>query len=196
MLTLIRVVLTATLITSSLGLRSAQAEDTLKYSTVEPWTIAVDPSMGNGCFVAAEFEGGGVFRLGFDLTDDSVDVYVLFGNAKWRSIEYGKKYPIKLRFGDEPAWDGTATGFSFEPPENQPWLSLEIAEDQGHEFALEFMRELFVSVHYNKKEILRLSLKNSYQAGLQLVECQESAIQGEEDPFEATSSHTDQDPFQ
>ena len=194
--TLIRVVLAVTFITSSLGLTSAQAEDALKYSTVEPWTIAVDPSMGNGCFVVAEFQGGGVFRLGFDMTGDSVNVYVLFGNAKWRSIEFGKKYPVAMRFGNEPAWDGIATGFSFEPPENQPWLSLEIAEDQGHEFALEFMKELFVSVHYNTKEILRLSLKNSYQAGLQLVKCQESAIQGEEDPFEATSSNDNPDPFQ
>lgn len=192
--TLIRFVLTTTLFASGLGLGSAQAEDTLRYAIREPWTIAVDPSLGNGCFAVAEFEKGEAFRLGFDMTNDPA-IYVLFGNAKWRSIEYGKKYPIEMRFGDEPVWDGNAEGFSFDPPENQPWLKLEIVKDQGHEFTLEFMKELFVSVHYNKKEILRLSLKNSYQAGLQLIECQKSAIQGEEDPFETTSSPDNQDPF-
>ena len=118
------VVLAAILATSGLGLRSAQA-DTLKYSTVGAWSIAVDPSLGNGCFVSAGFKGGTSFRLGFDMRESTgAGFYTLLGNVKWRSIEYGKNYPIKMRFGNEPAWEGNATGFSFDPPNNQTWLKL------------------------------------------------------------------------
>ena len=191
---LILVVLAAMLATSGLGLKSAQAVDSLEYSTVGPWTIAVDPSMGNGCFVLAEFEGGSVFRLGFDMTSDQGGFYLIFGDAKWRSIEYGKKYQIQIRFGDESAWEGKATGFSFDPPENQPWLTFNFSAQKGLEFAEEFMREVFVTVHYNNREILRLNLKSSYQAGLQLIKCQDSANQGKEDPFKNTSFSND-DPF-
>ena len=86
-------------------INQAQAADNLEYSTVGPWTISVDPSMGNGCFVIAEFADGAIFRLGFDMRDDPRGFYVIFGNAKWRSIEYGKAYQIQMRFGDESAWD-------------------------------------------------------------------------------------------
>ena len=172
----------------------AQAVDILEYSTVGPWTISVDPTMGNGCFVLAEFEDGAVFRLGFDMRDDPRSFYVIFGNATWRSIEYGKTYQIQMRFGDESAWEGKATGFSFDPPENQHWLSLDFSAKNGIELVAEFMSELLVAIHYNKKEIMRLNLKRSYQAGLQLLKCQDSANQEKEDPFKDASSSND-DPF-
>lgn len=193
--TLIRVALTAVLVTSALGSQSAHAAEVREYSTVGTWTIAVDRTMGDGCFVYSEFVGGNYFRLGFDMTDDPGGVYTLFGNAKWRSIEYGKDYPIEMRFGDETEWTGTATGFSFEPPENQSWLRLYIAEDGAVDFVEEFMRELFVTVHYNGKQIMRLNLRDSYRAGSQLVDCQQSTNRAHDDPFEETSSPRD-DPFQ
>ena len=193
---LIRVVIAFMIATSALGPKSARAEDTFNYSTVGSWTIGLDRTMGNGCFVLATFEGGSNFRLGFDMRDDPVGFYVIFGNVKWRSVEYGKTYRIQLRFGDEEAWEGDATGFSFDPPENQHWLIINFSAQNGLELANEFMRELFVVVHYNKKQILRLKLKNSYQAGLQLIECQKQANQAEGDPFKDASSPSDDDPFQ
>ena len=193
--TLIRVVIAFMIATSALGPKSAQAEDVLEYSTAGSWVIAVDPSMGNGCFVFADFKGGTSFRLGFNMADDP-GFYAILGNAKWRSIEYGKEYQIQIQFGDESAWEGNATGFSFDPPENQLWLVMNVDEQKVGDFAEEFMRELFVVVYYNDREILRLNLKSSYEAGLQLIECQRSANQGKDDPFKDASSRSDEDPFQ
>ena len=189
------VVLAAILATSGLELRSVQA-DTLKYSTVGPWTIAVDPSSGNGCFVVANFKDGTGFRLGFDLRKSAgTPFYILLGNVKWRSIEYGKKYPIKMRFGNQPAWTGNASGFSFDPPENQTWLRLGVTRKTGVEFITEYMREKFVAVDYNEKEILRLSLKDSFRAGLNLLECQKATNTEKQDPFKDASSSSKEDPF-
>ena len=97
-----------------------QAEKAVQYSTVGAWTVSIDTNMGDGCFVVAQYKGGSAFRLGFDPGQDTV--YTIFGDLKWKSIEYGKKYDIAMRFGGESAWTGEATGFSFDPPKNQPWL--------------------------------------------------------------------------
>jgi len=116
------------------GLATTRAE-TLNYSTVGPWTISVDPSTANGCFVVADFVGGTSLRLGFDMTRlPKISFYTILGNVKWRSIEYGKNYPIQLRFGSRPAWTGDATGFSFDPPDNQTWLKLSVDLSTGADF--------------------------------------------------------------
>ncbi|MCY4320615.1 MAG: hypothetical protein OXE76_15895 [Alphaproteobacteria bacterium] len=172
---------------------SAQGE-TLEYSTAGNWRIAVDPSLGNGCFVIGDFTQGTSIRLGFNFHDDNAEFYILFGNAKWRSIEYGKNYSVQLQFGEKPKWEGNAQGFSFDPPESQSFLELTIVKNQVGELIKEFMQEKNLTLDYNKKEILRLSLKNSFNAGLKLFECQQSMINENQDPFRDTAPKTG-DPF-
>ena len=173
----------------------AVAEDTIEYSTAGEWDIIVDRTVGDGCFVTAGYETGSVFRLGLNRDNDTV--YVIWSNPDWKSIEYGKSYDLAIEFGNESPWSGTATGFSFDPPNNQPFLHLEL--DVGSEatanFVLEFMQEQFVKVDYEGKEILHLSLKDSFQAGLQLFECQKSADMWSRDPFQDTPA-TNDDPFE
>ena len=189
------VMLAALLATSCLGLQSVQA-NTIKYSTVGAWTIAVDPTMGNGCFLITNFVGGASIRIGFDMRNSTaIDVYTILGSVKWRSIEYGKNYPIRIRFGNQPAWAGNATGFSFNPPQNQTWLRMAIIRKTGFDFVSDFMKERFVAVDYNRREILRLNLKDSYAAGLKLIECQKAASKVKQDPFRETTSPTVEDPF-
>ena len=66
--------------------------------------------------------------------------------------------------------------------------------DQLKEFLTEFMEEKTVSIHYQKKEILRLKLKDSFRAGLELLECQKAVKRDKKDPFKEASSNRD-DPF-
>lgn len=168
------------------------AEKARQYSTVGAWTVSIDTSTGGGCFVSAAYKGGSAFRLGFNMQQDTV--YSIFGDLKWKSIEYGKKYNIAMRFGSEPAWTGVATGFSFDPPQNQSWLHFVVVSEQIKEFLTEFMEEKTVSIHYQDKEILRLKLKDSFRAGLEMLECQKAVKQDKEDPFKDASSNSD-DPF-
>lgn len=169
------------------------AQEIPKYSEAGAWTIAIDTTLGSGCFLYAEFEAGSLFRIGVDRTNTSL--YALWGDEKWQSIEYGKQYPVEVYFGDETAWTGNAEGFSFDPPENQPFLRLTIGEEAIELFMMEFMQEHNVRLHYENRQILNLSLKDSFQAGMQLLECQESADKWSEDPFQDMPAVHGEDPF-
>ena len=173
----------------------ARAADTVEFSREEGWIIAVDTTMGHGCFVVTHYDEGSTLRLGFDRRESAEsDFYILFGNVKWQAIEYGKKYEIKIRFGKKTRWEGVATGFSFNAPADQTWLKMKISGEAGVKFVREYMSEQDVAFRYNGKEILRLGLKGSYRAGLQLIECQQTMIESGQDPFKDASSSGD-DPF-
>lgn len=168
-----------------------------EFGTAGNWTIAIDTTINNSCFALATFIDGSAFRIGFDMRPGAGNpFFVILGNINWKSIEYGKEYPIDLIFGNEPPWSGNASGFSFDPPENQTWLRVGVGKDTGAEFVSEFMKQRFVAVKYSGKEILRLALKDSYKAGLKLIECQKQASQTQTttDPFKNTSDRSS-DPF-
>ena len=180
------------------------AEDAPLYDTYGNWSIRVDTSLDYGCFLFSEFEGGSVFRLGVDRTDGSV--YVLVGNPDWKSIEFGKTYPVSMKFGDESPWSADATGFSFDLPKDQPFLSVQVAmnpETMGL-FMAEFMEESSFQLFYRGSSVANLSLKGSYAAAMKLFECQvevNSALDqrdpfsDESDPFGEPSSKMVTDPF-
>lgn len=168
---------------------NADKSGTLEWGKAGDWTIRVDTTLGNGCFALAQYTGGSAFRIGFDLKDHNV--LVLFGKSSWKSIQYGKEYPVQLTFGNESPWAGNATGFSFDPPKDEPFLLLSIDAKQADELLDEFMRQLYVAARYNDKEIMRLSLKGSYKAGMQLLKCQEAIQKSSADPFRTTPSTGD-----
>src|SRR6056297_948950 len=126
-----------------------QAEDEPHlYRTVAGWHILIDPSLGNGCFAIAEFEEGTALRVGLDM--DGQSVYVVVGDSSWRSIEYGKSYKVSIVFGDETPWSGDATGFSFSPPNDEPYLWIAVSEGDAIDlFVDEFMREKNFQLFYN-----------------------------------------------
>jgi hypothetical protein len=175
---------------------NACAEDTLEYASVGSWTIGVDPTLGYGCFVFAGWEGDSVLRLGFD--PDSEKFYILFGDGGWKSLELAKDYEIAFSFGDESPWEGKAVGFSFDPPEDQPYLRMAIADDSVGVFVGEFMNERNLVVEYNDREILKLNLKDNRRAGQKLLECQRdmNKLHPQDDPFRATPTSREKgDPF-
>jgi len=174
---------------------AAKAEDQPQFAVVGAWAIHVDTSIGYSCFVMAEFDGGSAVRFGFNIQDENL--YILTGNPKWKSIEYGKTYGIELQFGDESRWNGDASGFSFDPPDNQPWLWLTIAvqKDSAVLFFQEFMQEQNLAVYYKDSSILNVNLQDSYKAGLKLFECQEAMAMISDDPFAEDVSVNISDPF-
>ena len=174
----------------------AEDRDTILYATIGPWDVRID---NNKCFLAAVFEGGTIFRLGMD--DDYV-LYTIIGNADWKSIEYGKSYDLEIQFGNESRWSGEATGYSFDQPENQPYLHLTISGDIEKKtlFFTEFIQERSVEIFFNGTSISRLSLKDSFAASRKFVECQEQMKKSTATPPSSTDpfsnpSGTRTDPF-
>tara|TARA_R110002126_G_scaffold12078_2_gene52866 strand:+ start:584 stop:1171 length:588 start_codon:yes stop_codon:yes gene_type:complete len=175
---------------------SLASEDVTPYDTVAGWKIVTDNTLNGGCFVLAEYKGGTILRVGIDNSDpESKSVYAIFGDPEWKSIEYGKEYEVQIQFGNEEKWSGEAEGMSFDPPENQSmlWIEINNQDDAAVLFFEEFMQESTVELFYNESSIALLKLKDSYAAGLKLAECQKAADNANKDPF---SQPTDSnDPF-
>ena len=176
----------------------AFSQETPEYDTVGAWSIRVDTSLDYGCFLYSSFEGGSEFRLGVDLRN--YQIYLVVGDPDWQSIEYGKRYDVELKFGDETKWTAPARGFSFDPPENQPYLTVNLTsgdEDSVALFLTEFMEEPNFQVFYNGPSILNLNLTGSYQATIKLFECQEAmnSINEPNDPFAEPPRRKANDPF-
>ena len=142
------------------------------FARVEPWTIAIDESMNSGCFIFAEFRRGTFLRIGKDNTENYI--YVFLGDPHWEHIEYGTEYPISIQFGNQVPWQVRARGVSFDPPESQPIIGFIVPakNDVAAQFLFEFMREDEVVFFHGSTPIARISLKNSYEGGLKLMECQ------------------------
>lgn len=171
-------------------LSDSQADETFEYATVGAWQIRVDPTLGATCFMMAEFVDGSVLRLGHE---ESI-VHVILGNPNWRSIEYGRIYPLELFFGDNKPWSGDSVGFTFDPPDDQAFLRMDIESDLSNDFLTQVMQERFMVVRYAGKEILQLSLDDSFRATLKMAECQREIDKYRQDPFEDAATGQD-DPF-
>jgi hypothetical protein len=168
-----------------------------EYANVDGWSVRVDESLNNGCFVATLYEGDTLLRIGFDRENNNF--YALFGDPLWKSIEYGKKYNVEIKFGNESKWTAIARGMSFEPPQNEHYLWVNVGEDSDQIgiFLDEFMRETSVKLFYNEEIISHLKLKGSYAAGMKLLECQKLMNnQAEKDPFSTPGVSSGSDPFE
>lgn len=184
----LRIAILALLTTASMN--TVLADDMSPfYEEVGGWQIHVDTTIDNSCFAMAAYEGNSVFRIGFNVTLQNM--YVLVGDPSWKSIEAGKSYDVGIEFGDEGKWNAEATGFSFDGETNQPYLWINVGIDNADDFLDEFMREKYVAIYYQGKDILSLKLKGSFQAGSKLLECQRNINSIQNDPFDQKNDRTD-----
>ena len=159
---------------------------------VEGWMIAVDPSIGNGCFIASIFDGDTTARIGFHPNEGSF--YFQIGDADWRSIEAGKEYDIELQMGRETPWTATAVGYQMGELATLTVFSGDAA------FVQEFASQHYIRVWYENEEIANLSLRGSAAAISEMLNCQQvfneygsaPATPASGDPF---SKRTQDDPF-
>lgn len=75
---------------------------------VAGWSIGVSDSLG-GCVAAAAYGDGTTLWFGFSGEENRA--YVAFTNPKWRSIEVGQTYSIRLFTRERSGWRGTFVGF-------------------------------------------------------------------------------------
>lgn len=175
----------------------AQAEeDTFKWKDVNGWRIAVDTTVGNGCFMSTIFEGGTVLRFGFLKNPNGA--YISVGNTNWASLEPGKSYNISIQMDNEAAWNSNATATKI----GLPTL---VARTDKSDFVAELATKHALRISFNGRQVVKLSLKGSYAAVLAVVECQDKVNQAmaaggadgaTDDPFRATEGTINAtDPF-
>ncbi|MDF0601750.1 hypothetical protein P1J78_13475 [Psychromarinibacter sp. C21-152] len=137
------------------------------WKAVGDWDINIDPTVGNGCYAIASWNGGTVLRIGRNPERDNF--YFLIGNPKWASLQPEAKYDIQIQFGNRPVWDVSATGLQFNPGETV-YLH---AQSNKMEFISEFQEALNMSISYNGSEIDKLKLTGSMRAWNEVEVCQQ-----------------------
>ena len=150
----------------SLGAMPAAAQDNDLWGTVGDWDISVDPTIGNGCYALASWNGGTVLRIGRNPQKDNF--YFLIGNDAWSSLQPEGAYDIQIQFGNRPVWDVSASGLQFNPGETV-YLH---AQSTKLEFINEFKAALNMKISYNGSEIDNLKLTGSSRAWSEVERCQ------------------------
>jgi hypothetical protein len=177
------------------GISSALAsEGAVQWGTSGAWTIAVDTSLGNSCFLVTTFVDGTIFRLGFNQQNTSSPMYVGIGNQDWKSLDPGKDYDLQLQLDNLPGWNAAAEATTIGVT---PFLL--IPTDQV-KFVDEFMRRHTLRMYFSGREVVRLNLKGSSQAVNEMLRCQNAVINYTQpparDPFSGVSSGPKKkDPF-
>ena len=170
----------ALLAASSVG---AFAEDVIPWDVpeVRGWTIAVDTTLGGGCFMYTIFDGDASARIGFDLT--AGNIYLILADMDWTSISADQSYDIDLQMGSRQAWSASATGGRMG---DVPTLMVSSTDSS---FMEEFASQSSIKVWYKNNEIMHLSLKGSMAALNEVLKCQDAvnaalaAGGGGSDPF-------------
>jgi hypothetical protein len=172
----------------------ASGEDSISWTPpeVNGWFIAVDTTVGNGCFIYSIFEGDTYARIGFNPQMSSF--YLLVGDLDWNSIEAGKEYNIELQMGQRPSWTAPAIGGRLGDVPNL------IVTSRDPAFVDEFARQHYIRVWYEGREVANLSLEGSAAAIDEMLRCQQAINEyggsatpaSNDDPFQQRSS---KDPF-
>lgn len=80
------------------------------YGRTGSWIVAIDTTIGNGCYLISEFNNGIVFRIGIDRRPDVNKFYFIVANDSWSSLVEGKKYDLTFTFDDNEPWNVPMTG--------------------------------------------------------------------------------------
>lgn len=162
---------------------------------VRGWFVGVDRSVGDGCFMYSSFDGGGVLRAGFNVDADSM--YIIVGSRSWMSLEEGKLYPIEIQFGNRSPWTGDASVFSWDSGEKALQLTIPFTDNIADNFVRELQQTQNILVRYQGQQILNLSLRGSFAAMAEVINCQQNMFRGNSpstDPFNS-SNDRGADPF-
>jgi len=147
-----------------LGMGGAQAQSLEYWGEAGGWDVMIDPSLGDGCLIQAEYQDGSLVRIGFDRNVG--EGYVTAFNEYWGDIEEGGVYDITFALDGE-VYEGTATGIYLE---GVPGADIYFSNpDFLFDLALKYTMEL--SNEYGP--VMTIDLEGSYVGLEAVIACQE-----------------------
>ena len=142
-------------------------EDEPLWGNVQHWAIRIDRTLNFGCFLVTQFDGGTVFRLGVNRTEQNRG-YVILGNSKWKSLEVGKRYQISLKFDNLAPWSTNAHVINVG---TSSFLFIPFSDTK---FIQEFAVSHRVVVSYDFSIVTTLPLNGTAAATAELAKCQKA----------------------
>lgn len=144
---------------------AGMAQDLVTVGTVGVWDVLVDPTIGNGCLINAEFEDGSDVRIGFD--PEQGNGYLMAMNADWGDIEDDKTYPISFDV-DGQVYQGEGKGLHLD---GLP--GLDIAFDSA-DFLMDIAQKQTLSLSNAEGEVMSIDLTDSHAALEAAIACQQN----------------------
>lgn len=130
------------------------------------WTIAVDSSMQNGCFMFGSWNNGTVFRVGVDRRSKD-GYYLLFSNPDWTSLKKGQTYDLQFQFDSRSPWTGPTSVIDLG--DNADFL---YATFDDPSFWNEFSNSAELDISRDGKSVTQMMLPGAKVAFDELATCQ------------------------
>ena len=163
-----------------------QAGDTVTWQeNIQGWTVVVDRTIEDSCFIVSGFENEMLLRFQFNATQKNVQFIV--ASTDWASLKNGEEYDLEVAFGDQDPWTGLAKGHRWNDILPSLILSVPVEARQASSFVREFTAMETVRISHAGTEIAHLALTGADEAVNAMLACQASmahaAENAGEDPF-------------
>jgi hypothetical protein len=158
--------------------KNSSKDDSTIFSSAGEWTIGIDHTVSDGCFVLGYYDGGVALRIGIDPREPR-DNYLFIAGEQWKSIKEEATYEMEFSFGNKEAWEGKFTGIDLGGLKG---VMIRFSEEEVLE---EFSSTKNVRFFYKEKEIENFALERSGQALRELRRCQRLQDAKSRDPFAA-----------
>lgn len=157
---------------------STRGQDSEHWSTVGFWSIMIDTSLQNGCYLLASFDNDTVFRVGMN-GKDITKYYFALSNSKWRSLKPGQDHALTFQFDEEGPWDVPARVVTLG---DGPVLMGTFSDVS---FWAEFALAKGLYIRRNGDYVTGINLDGTKLAFDEMLRCQESQLSkvSLEDPF-------------
>ena len=135
------------------------------WGEVGTWEVLIDPSLGNGCLIQAEFTDGSVVRIGFDMAQGIG--YVTAFNTNWGDIEADTIYPVSFALDGE-VYDGEAKGMYLDDVPGA-----DITFDSA-DFLMDIAAKTTMTLSTDAGEVMSIDLTGSMAALTEAMTCQDA----------------------
>lgn len=147
---------------------AAQAGDIETLDTIAGWDIIIDKSIGFGCAMQAEFQGGALVRMGFNPSDGHG--YMMVFKESWNDIVTGQGYDIGMDV-DGQSWVGAAEGFKLA---GLPGVYIPFDDPN---FFVAVMKKYTMTLQHQGRDTITVSLDGTYNALQGVMACQQGVDQ-------------------
>ena len=142
----------------------ASAQDLKQWGTAGGWDVMVDPSLGDGCLIQAEYENGALVRIGLDR--DEGHGYVAAFHYDWGAIEDGARYDVRFDLDGE-IYDGEAIGIYIG---DLPGADIHF---DNVEFLIDIAAKQTMTLYNDNGEVMAIDLTGTAVGIEAVMECQQ-----------------------
>lgn len=144
---------------------AAIAQELVYWDAAGGWDILVDPTLGNGCLIQAEYTNGVLVRVGFDM--DAGVGYVTAFHDNWGDIVEGESYDVGFDLDGE-YYEGVARGMYLN---GVPGADIEF---DSPDFLWDIAARQTLTLFNENGEVMAIDLTGTMVALEGAMDCQEA----------------------